>query len=157
MFRIKFLLWCRRIYKRFTGGGFEHKHFCMCFDCVINEFPFWWHFPDISRSVRTLSLSLHTHAHTHICIYCFHLPRQIGYGLCGFVILVVFKANICTSSMFWMISKWKISQNPVNHQMMLFINKLGMGYVVAARWNSNVCRLYSWLWMQDALGTLENK
>jgi hypothetical protein len=102
-------------------GGFKRKHFWTCFDCVINEFPFWWHFPDLACFVRALPL-------LPISIYrCFHSRFQIGYRLCGFVILVVFKTNICSCSMFWMISNWKISQNLVKAQMVLFINKLGMG------------------------------
>jgi hypothetical protein len=42
-------------------AGFERKHFWMCFDCVINEFPFWWHFPDLSFSLVLSELISTTH------------------------------------------------------------------------------------------------
>ena len=158
VFGIKFRLLCGRIYKRFIWGGFERKHFWMCFDCVINEFPFWWHFPDLSCSVRallslSLSLPLSLSAHLHL-LFSFAAANRIW--IVCFCNSGLFNANIYSSSMFWMISKRKISQNPVNHQMMLFINKLGMSYIVVEQWNWNVCT-YSWLWMQGAMETLENK
>jgi hypothetical protein len=88
--------------EKFTGasyGGFERKHFWMCFDCVINEFPYWWHFPDLSLSLP-LFRCVSVHFPLLIRIYCFHSRLKIGYWLCGFVILVVFKTNICTSTVF---------------------------------------------------------
>jgi hypothetical protein len=92
MFKIKFRGRCGKMYKRFIGWVLNVNTFG-CFDCVINKFPFWWHFQ------ISLSPSFYQNPfHLLIRIYCFHSRLQIGYWLCGFVILVVFETNICTSS-----------------------------------------------------------
>ena len=66
-------------------GGFKRKHFSMCFDCVINEFTCWWHFPRICHlCLPFLFISVHSTCAIFSPIHW----AQIGYGLCVFVMLV---------------------------------------------------------------------